>query len=361
MEENDLIKEGISKLVEAKKLTQIETEDIMSEIMSGKAKDTQIAVFLTALRMRGETIDEITAMASVMRKFCNQIHPKVSGILVDTCGTGGDRIKTFNISTTATFVAAGAGIPIAKHGNRSVTSRSGSADVLEALGLNLKMPPILVEKSIEDIGIGFMFAPSFHPAMKFAIGPRREIGIRTIFNILGPLTNPANAKAQLLGVYDEHLTESLANVLNNLGAERAMIVHGLDGLDEISTIGQTKIATLSNGEICTSYVYPKDLGVRTDKVEILKGATAEESALITFNILNNKEGPSTNLDAPKSNIVLVNAAAAIQVGGKTETIKEGIEVAKESIQSGAAYKKLKTLITFSDGDLSKLEEFERNE
>jgi len=357
---SELVKEGISKLIEGRDLTSEESEEIMNEIMSGEATDAQIGAFLTALRMKGETINEITAFASVMRKFCKQIHPKVSGLLVDTCGTGGDRIKTFNVSTTAAFVAAGAGIPIAKHGNRSVTSRSGSADVLESLGFNLKMDPTLVEKSIEEVGIGFIFAPRFHPAMKYAIEPRKEIGIRTVFNILGPITNPANAQAQLLGVYDESLTEPLANVLKNRGVERAMIVHGVDGLDEISTFGQTKISSLNNGNINTFYIDPEELEVKTDNIENLEGTAPEESAQITFNILKNKESNS-NIDVPKTNIVLINAAAAIQIGDKAETIKDGIELAKESIRSGSAYEKLKSLVKFSGRDLSRLEEFENNE
>jgi len=352
--------EGIAKLVEGRDLARLEAEEMMDEIMSGKATEAQIAAFLTALRMKGETVEEITSFASVMRKFCCQIHPKVNGMLVDTCGTGGDSIKTFNISTIASFVAAGAGIAIAKHGNRSVTSRCGSADVLEALGLNLKVGPALVEKSIEEIGIVFMFAPNFHLAMRYAINPRREIGIRTVFNLLGPLTNPANAKAQLLGVYSEQLTEPLAHVLDNLGVERAMLVHGLDGLDEISTIGQTKITLLSRGEISTSHVCPEYFGARTVEREALEGSTTEENALIAFRILNGQSRSGAREDDPKRDIVLVNAAAIIQIGGKAETAEEGMEAARESIRSGHAYEKLRFLIKFSGGDMSKLEELEGN-
>lgn len=355
-----MIREGIAKLVQGQDLTRIEAEELMSEVMSGKVTDAQIAAFLTALRMKGETIEEITAFASTMRKFCNRIHPKVTGTLVDVVGTGGDRIKTFNISTTAAFVAAGAGILIAKHGNRSVTSHSGSADLLEALGLNLKMTPASVEKSIEEVGIGFMFAPTFHTAMRYANSPRREIGIRTVFNLLGPLTNPANAKAQLLGVYDENLTEPLAHVLDSLGAEHAMVVHGLDGLDEISTIGRTKITLLKNGEISTSQMCPEDLGVRTVERKFLEGSTPEGSASITFKILNGQGSNSTGKDDPKRDIVLVNAAAAIYLGDKAKTIEEGMQVARESIQCGYAYEKLRALVKFSGGDMSKLEELEKH-
>lgn len=357
---DELIREGIAKLVDCKDLTQIEVEEIMTEIMSGRTTETQIAAFLTALRMKVETIKEITALASVMRKFCCQIHPNVTSILVDTCGTGGDSVKTFNISTVAAFIAAGAGIPIAKHGNRSVTSCCGSADLLENLGLNLKMTPASVEKSIEEVGIGFMFAPTFHPASKYAIGPRREIGIRTIFNILGPLTNPANAKAQLLGVYEESLTEPLAHVLNSLGVKQAMVVHGVDGLDEISTLGKTKIALLKNCEISTFSIHPEDLGLRAAQKEGIEVSTPEENTQIAFRVLNGQNNNSGGEYDPKRDIALVNAAAAIYLGEKADTIEEGMTVAKESIRCGAAYKKLKSLIKFSGGSMLKLEELEKH-
>ena len=356
-----MIQEGIAKIVDGKDLAKNEAEQIMEEIMAGNATSAQIATFLTALRIKGETVGEIVALASIMRKFCHQIHPKIRDTLVDTCGTGGDKIKTFNISTIAAFVAAGAGGQIAKHGNRSVTSRCGSADVLEILGFNLKMTPDMVERSIEEIGIGFMFAPIFHPAMKYAIGPRREIKIRTVFNILGPLTNPANAKAQLLGVYDDYLTEPLAHVLDNLGLEQGMVVHGVNGLDEISIIGQTKITYLKQGEVTTSYIHPEDLGVNTVDSKILEGSTPDKSGSMVFRILSNQKSRIQNKDEPKRDITLVNAAAAIQVGGRAETIKEGMQIARESIESGSAYEKLKSLIKFSEGDLSRLEAMENYE
>jgi len=349
-----VIKEGIQKLIEQKNLTYEESRGIMKEIMSGNATNTQIAAFLTALRMKGETVEEITAFTEVMKEFCHRITPKVNGRLVDTCGTGGDRIKTFNISTTAAFVVAGAGVAVAKHGNRSVTSKSGSADVLEKLGLNLDSEPKAVERSIEEVGIGFMFAPAFHPAMKYAIGPRREIGIRTVFNVLGPLTNPANANAQILGVYDRALIEPLANALKNLGCEEAMVVHGLDGLDEISTIGKTAIAWLREGEVTALETVPKDFGVKQARPENIKGTTAEESGEITFKILNE----CCSHDDPKRDIVLVNASTGIIVGGKASNFSEGMELARESIESGAAYKKLKMLIKASNGNTLKLEEME---
>jgi anthranilate phosphoribosyltransferase len=349
-----MIKEAIQKLVDGKNLTYEESGEAMSEIMSGKTTNSQISAFLTALRMKGETVEEITAFARVMRENCRRIHPNVNGRLLDTCGTGGDKTKTFNVSTISAFIIAGTGISVAKHGNRSVTSRSGSADVLERLGFNLKMEPQQVQNSIEQVGIGFMFAPVFHPAMKYAVEPRREIGIRTVFNILGPLTNPACADAQLLGVYDYNLTKTLAHVLKNLGCTEAMVVHGLEGLDEISTVGKTAVAQLANGEIVNSEITPRDFGVKKTKTENLKGTDPEESADLLFRIL---KGHLAEED-PRLEIALVNAAAGILIGGKAEDFREGMESARESISSGAAYKKLESLIKASGGDLTKLEELE---
>ena len=349
-----MIKEGIQKLIDGTDLTYEESQEIMKEIMSGKATNAQIAAFLTALRMKGETVNEITAFTEVMKEYCRRINPSVNGRLVDTCGTGGDKIKTFNISTTAAFVVAGAGVAVAKHGNRSVTSKSGSADVLERLGLNLNLEPEAVKNAIEKVGIGFMFAPAFHPAMKYAIGPRRELGIRTIFNVLGPLTNPADANAQLLGVYDRKLTEPLAHALKKLGCAEAMVVHGLDGLDEISTIGKTAISWLREGEVTTVETIPKDFGVKLARPEDVKGTTPEKSAEITFKILNG----CCDINDPKTEIVLVNGVAGIIVAGKAENFSYGMELACESIDSGASYKKLKALVKTSNGNLSKLEELE---
>lgn len=349
-----MIKESIGKLVNGGDLTYEESAASMKEIMSGVATTAQIGAFLTALRMKGETADEITAFTSVMKECCCGIQPYVEGRLIDTCGTGGDKIKTFNISTTASFVTAGANVSVAKHGNRSVTSKSGSADVLERLGLDLHMEPKAVEETIETIGIGFMFAPIFHPAMKYAIGPRREVGIRTVFNVLGPLTNPANANAQLLGVYDRRLTEPLAYSLKNLGCEEAMVVHGLDGLDEISTIGKTAISWLRMGEVNTMEMAPKDFGVKLAKMENIKGSTPEKSAEITFKILYG----CFDANEPKREIVQVNGAAAIIIAGKAEDFSGGMELAHESIESGAAYKKLRKLVKFSRGNLTKLEQLE---
>jgi anthranilate phosphoribosyltransferase len=350
----EMIRESIHRLIEGTNLPFKEAQGIMREVMSGKATNAQIAAFLAALRMKGETVEELIAFAGVMREHCRRICPRVQGRLVDTCGTGGDKIKTFNISTAAAFVVAGAGVAIAKHGNRSVTSKSGSADVLERLGLNLTMEPEAVQATIEQIGVGFMFAPAFHPAMKYAVQPRKEIGIRTVFNVLGPLTNPASANAQLLGVYDQQLVAPLAYTLEKLECEEAMVVHGFDGIDEISTIGKTAVAWLKEGEVATLEFTPKDFGVKQARVADVKGTTPDESAEILFQILKGK----CSTEDPKTEIVLVNGAAGIMVGGKAEDFSYGMTVARESIESGAAYKKLKALIKASGGDLSKLEELE---
>jgi anthranilate phosphoribosyltransferase len=355
MQVNGVIRKGTKKLIEGTSLSYREAEEIMTEIMSGGATEAQIAAFLTALRMKGETVEEVSAFATVMREFCFRIHPKVHGRLVDTCGTGGDKLKTFNVSTISAFVVAGAGVSVAKHGNRSVTSRSGSADVLENLGLNLDLEPKAVERVIEEVGIGFMFAPRFHPAMKYAIGPRREIGIRTVFNILGPLTNPAGANAQLLGVYSEEWLEPLAYVLAKLGCEEAMVVNGMDGLDEISIIGKTAVAWLKNGEVQMSEITPRDFGLRTAKLEEISGTSPEESAELTFKLLNDALG----VQEPKRSMVLLNAAAGILVGGKADDLAGGIELAAESIESGSAYEKLKMTIRASGGEPANLEELEK--
>ncbi len=349
-----MLKHSIGKLVEGGDLTFEEAQEAMGEIMSGGATDAQIGSFLTALRMKGETIDEISAFALSMREYCRRINPKVDGRLVDTCGTGGDRIDTFNISTTAAFVVSGADVSIAKHGNRSVTSSCGSAEVLQGLGLNLSLDPGDVERSIEEVGIGFMFAPAFHPAMKHAVGPRRELGVRTVFNILGPLTNPAGASAQLLGVYDPDLTEPLAKSLKRLGSEEAMVVHGLDGMDEISNLGATRVSWLRAGDVSTFEVTPMNFGVGHASPEEIRGGDPKESAELTYRILNGIEGS----DDPRTEIVLMNSAAGIVVAGKADDFMCGMELARESIVSGAAYERLRSLVKASGGDLTRLEELD---
>jgi anthranilate phosphoribosyltransferase len=351
-----MIREGIQKLIEGTDLTFEESGIIMTEVMSGKATNSQTAAFLTALRMKGESVDEIIAFATVMKSCCQSIHPKVQGRLVDIVGTGGDKIKTFNVSTTAAFIIAGAGVPVAKHGNRAVTSKSGSADVLEKLGLNLNLEPQAIEPIIEQVGVGFMFAPAFHPAMKYAAEPRREIGIRTVFNILGPLTNPASVTGHVLGVCDAKLVEPMAYALQKLGCQEAIVAHGLDGLDEISTIGKTLIAHLKNSQVTLKEVTPEEFGLKRVNPLDLQCSSAEESAQTLHRILNGKLNGTA-----KTEIVLINAAAGILVGGKASDFKQAIIIAKESIASGAAYNKLKRMVKASGGDLSKLEELDAHE
>jgi anthranilate phosphoribosyltransferase len=349
-----MIREAIQLLIDRKDLPFELAQQSMREIMAGEATPAQIGAFLTSMRMKGETVDEITALALVMRENAVRINPHVNGRTVDTCGTGGDRLKTFNVSTAAALVASGAGVPIAKHGNRSVTSKCGSADVLEALGVNLNAPPSVVQKAIEQIGIGFMFAPAFHPAMKNAVVPRREIGVRTVFNILGPLTNPANANAQVLGVYDASLVEPLAKVLEKLGAEEALVVHGMDGLDEISTIGKTKLAWLKDSRITTNEISPQDLNLKQARPNEISGFDVEQSAKLLVNILNGGEDEFS----ARLQVVLANAAAAIVVGGKADNLASGVDAGRKSITSGKAFHKLKQLIEFTNGDGSKLERIE---
>ncbi|MDD5382698.1 MAG: anthranilate phosphoribosyltransferase [Candidatus Margulisbacteria bacterium] len=332
--------EAIKKIVEGKDLTREEAAMTMDTIMTGNATPSQIAAFITALRMKGETSDEITGCAEKMREHAVNIYPHHKN-LVDTCGTGGDVAGTFNISTVSALVAAGAGVAIAKHGNRSVSSRCGSADVLEALGVKIDLEPKKVEACINEIGIGFIFAPNFHKAMRYAAPTRKEIGIRTIFNILGPLTNPARATAQVLGVFKSDLTELMAEVLKNLGVKQALIVHGLDGLDEISISDRTKIAHLKDGRIDNYLLAPEDLGIQKGKKEELSGGSASENAEIALEILKAEE------KGPKKSVVLLNAAAAILVGDKAKDFKAGLKLAAESIDSGAAAKKLEELIKFT--------------
>jgi anthranilate phosphoribosyltransferase len=329
-----MIREAINKIINKENLSQIEAELTMNEIMSGEVTPAQIASFITALRIKGETIDEITGCATVMREKVTRIKTNAD-YLVDTCGTGGDGSHTFNISTIAALVAAGAGVRIAKHGNRAISSKCGSADLLKELGVNTDADENRVSKCIDEVGIGFLFAPLLHPAMKHAIGPRREIGIRTIFNILGPLTNPAGAQAQVLGVYDPSLTEPLAHVLRNLGSHHVFVVHG-DGLDEITTTGVTSVTELKDGEIRSFTIKSTDYGItQISKTELI-GGTSEENADIALSILGGTKGA-------KRDIVLLNASAAIVVGGMASDISEGIRLAEESIDSGKAMEKLEML------------------
>ncbi|TFB09439.1 anthranilate phosphoribosyltransferase [Candidatus Atribacteria bacterium MT.SAG.1] len=335
-------KEILNKIVTGESLNEEEAYETMNEIMQGITTPAQIASFLTALRVKGETVEEITGCARAMRE--NAVSLKETyPLAVDTCGTGGDTKGTFNISTVAAFVVAGTGIMVAKHGNRGVSSKSGSADVLEALGININLTPSQVEECLQKIGIAFFFAPVFHPAMKHAIGPRREIGFRTIFNLLGPLTNPAGVKRQILGVYDPDITELIAGVLKRLGAQNAMVVCGEGGIDEISITGFTKITQIKNNrEITTYYIKPEDLGLCRYELKDIKGGDAKVNAEITLNILKGKDGPQRL-------IVIINAAAALIVGGIAKDMRDGIKIAAETIDSGAALKKLEDLREYTTG------------
>ncbi len=341
-----MIVEAIGKVTERSNLSLAEATGVMEEIMGGRATDAQIASFITGLRMKGETIDEISGFAQVMRSKAAEVRPRV-GEVVDTCGTGGDSADTFNISTAAAFVVAGAGVAIAKHGNRSVSSKSGSADVLERLGVAISLPPAAVETCIDKVGIGFMFAPVMHAAMKHAIGPRREIAIRTVFNILGPLCNPALAQSQLIGVYDAELTAVMARVLGNLGVRHALVVHGEPGMDELSICGKTRVAELKNGRVSEYTVEPEDLRLTRSRVESVAGGDPEENARILRDVLAGKPGPQRE-------IVLLNAAAALFAADVVRNLSEGVERAAGSIDSGAASEKLARLAVLSQSlDVSK--------
>ncbi len=329
--------------MENRNLTGEQTQETMKEIMSGQATPAQIGAFLVALKKKGETVEEVTALARVMIEFSRRIHPKVSDFLVDTCGTGGDRVKTFNVSTTSAFVVAAAGVPVAKHGNRSFTSKCGSADVMERLGLNLDMGPEQVEDAIEEVGIGFMYAPNFHPAMKSVAPVRRDIGVRTVFNILGPLTNPAGANAQLIGVCDLELLELMARAALNLGARSVMTVYGLDGLDEISLTGTTAILSAKNGNITTEEIEPGDLGFKKTRPGELRGSDPEENARLTNRILSGK----ISEEDPRVQTVIANAAAALILAERAHDFREGVEIGTNIIKDGAGLKTMNTLIEFS--------------
>jgi anthranilate phosphoribosyltransferase len=335
-----MIKDAISKVVKKVDLTEAEMVSVTNEIMTGAASPSQIGSFITAVRMKGETVDEITGAARVMRKKAILVDAG-GGAVVDTCGTGGDESMTFNISTAAAFVVAACGLTVAKHGNRSVSSRSGSADVLRTLGVNIEAEVSRVEECLKEAGIGFLFAPMLHGAMKYAAPVRREIGIRTIFNLLGPLTNPAGAQCQVLGVYDTLLTDILAKVLSNLGSIHAFVVSGEDGLDEITLTDDTRVTELKDGTIKTYHIKPEDFGFERCSPEALLGGDPEENASIILEILNGKKGPQRD-------VVLLNASAGITAGGKTRTLEEGVAFARGAIDSGEALKKLEGLKTITN-------------
>jgi anthranilate phosphoribosyltransferase len=345
-----IITEAVRALVERRDLSRIEAAAAMEAIMSGAATNAQIAAFLTALRMKGETIEELIGFAQVMRQKVVRIRTRADEVaaltgtdremLIDTCGTGGDATGTFNVSTATAFVVAGAGLKVAKHGNRSVSSLCGSADVVEALGINLELTPQKVGRCVDELGIGFLYAPLLHTAMKHVMPARREMGVRTVFNMLGPLTNPAGANAQVIGVYTAALTEPLARVLAELGTIRAFVVHGSDNLDEISNTGESRVSEVREGLVRTFTVRPEDFGMARATIKDLQGGDRAQNAQIIRTLLQGEPGP-------KRDIVLMNAAAALVAGARARDLKEGVSLAAESVDSGAAGRKLERLVELS--------------
>jgi len=346
-----MISESIKKVVLYQNLSEKEAYECMVEMVSGNASDIQIASFLTALSMKGETVDEITGFVKAMREVSINVSPKINAPLVDTCGTGGDKLKTFNISTISAIMAASCGVVVAKHGNRSITSKCGGADVLEALGVNIDCNAKDVEKCMEESSIGFMFAPNFHPAMKHVMPVRQELGIRTVFNILGPLTSPANADIQLLGVFDPQYVEIMAEVLKKLGVKRAMVVHGFDeegnpAMDEISTLGKTKVAFLDEGKIKVSELYPEDFGIKKTDEELIKASSnLDKNKEIAINVLKGKN--TTETERARIDLCLVNAAAILFLAGVVDNLPDGVQKSMDAIESGNAIKKLQEFIKSS--------------
>ena len=335
------MKEILAKLVAGNDLSVEEAKKAQEIILTGQATDAQIAAFLTALRMKGETIDEITGLASVLRDKANTIAPKVDKH-VDLVGTGGDCTYSFNISTTSAFVVAAAGLPVAKHGNRSISSKSGAGDVLEALGVNISADPDVVSRCVETVGIGFMFAPHFNPAMKYVGKVRKELGFRTVFNTLGPLSNPSRAKAMVVGVYDKNLTETIANAMMNMGVECALVVSGNDNMDEITLTGATTISEIKDNTVNTYTVTPEQFGFETVELKELQGGDGKVNAKITKDILSGKE------KGAKRNIVLLNAGATLYAGGMCGSIEEGIKLAEKTIDSGKAASIIDALVEASN-------------
>ncbi|SDH69985.1 anthranilate phosphoribosyltransferase [Nitrosomonas sp. Nm132] len=333
--------EILIRLIEHREIPYDDMLTLMRQVMSGELSPVMIAAIITGLRVKKETIDEIAAAAQVMREFASRVDVSDLTHLVDTCGTGGDTSHTFNVSTASTFVAAAAGAQVAKHGGRSVSSKSGSADVLEAVGINLNQTPQQIAKSIDQIGVGFMFAPNFHNAMKHAAPVRRELGVRTLFNILGPLTNPAGARNQLLGVFDARLVSIITRVLQRLGSHHVMVVHGYDGLDEITITGETRVGELKQGEIYEYTIQPEDFGIASAPIETIKVSDLTHAKEMLLSVLDNQAGPARD-------IVLLNAGAAIYVAGITASLVEGVEKARSILASGAAMKKMQELIAFSN-------------
>ena len=333
-----MIREAIETVVSGNSLSMQDAAAAMNEIMSGEATPAQFGAFVTALRIKGETVDEIAGMAQVMRE--RSLHVEVDGALVDTCGTGGDGSGTFNISTTAAFVAAGAGVKVAKHGNRAMSGSSGSADVLEALGAKIDLSPESVARCINETGFGFMFAQGFHPSMRFAAGPRREIGIRTVFNILGPLTNPAGAGAQVIGVADASMASKMAQVLGRLGSSRALVVHGNDGLDEITVADSTRVWELKDGDVSEYDISPAGFGLSAASLADIQASDAEASASMLRDVLGGKAGAARD-------IVLLNAAAALLAANMVLSIPTGVEIAADAIDTGSAMRRMQAFVALS--------------
>ena len=344
-----MILEALEKMVAGENLSRADAEAVMEDILSGRATHVQIGGLLTGLRVKGETVDELVGFASAMRRHATPIFPRgrsrADEPLVDTCGTGGDGAGTFNVSTAVAFVVAGAGVRVAKHGNRSISSRCGSADVLEALGVKIDLPPESVGRAIEEIGIGFLFAPAVHAATRHAMPARRELRMRTVFNLLGPLTNPAGASAQIVGVYDRKLTEFLARALGELGVRRAFVVHGADGLDEISIAGETHVAELRDGGVRSYTVTPEDFGVKRAPLDAIRGSDAPSNATIINQVLGRNVAQCEK--GPRRDIVLTNSAAAFVAAGRAQDLRDGVRWAAESIDSGAACARLDHLIAFT--------------
>ena len=333
-----MIREAIETVVSGDSLSMEDAAYVMNEIMSGEATPAQFGSFVTALRLKGETVDEIAGMAQVMRQ--HSLHVDIDGSLVDTCGTGGDGSGTFNISTAAAFVAAGAGTKVAKHGNRAMSGASGSADVLEALGAKIDLNPESVSRCINETGFGFMFAQGFHPSMRFAAGPRREIGIRTVFNILGPLTNPAGAGAQVIGVADASMAVKMAAALDRLGSRRALVVHGNDGLDEITIADSTRVWELKDGSVSEYEIKPEELGMSRAPLTKIQAPDAEASAKVVHSVLGGEEGAARD-------VVLLNSAAALLAGGLADTLRKGIDAAAQSIDGGSAKERMEAFVALS--------------
>ena len=335
------INEAIKAVISRQNLNEGEMHDVMSSIMTGQTTDAQIGAFLVGLSMKGETIEEITASAKVMRALATSVKLSSDEFLVDTCGTGGDGLGLFNISTASAFVVAAAGGKVAKHGNRSISSKSGSADVLEAAGINLSLNPELISQCIEEIGVGFMFAPAHHSAMKHAIGPRKELAIRTIFNVLGPLTNPAKAPNQIMGVFDKNLVEPIANVLKGLNSRHVMVVHSEDGLDEFSIANKTYVAELKDNKISTYTVHPHDFGLEEGSLDSIQAENAEQSLALIHEAFSGKQGIARD-------IIALNAGPAIYVSGLVNSLEEGITKANQTLSDGSAQDKLDAYIHASN-------------